>query len=89
MASNPVALILGAGPRIGISVAKKFAGQGHKVVIVSRSGNGASTAPTEEFLSLKADFTKPDSIPALFAAVESEFHIERRGLSHVLYYLYL
>jgi NAD(P)-dependent dehydrogenase (short-subunit alcohol dehydrogenase family) len=74
MATSPVALILGAGPRIGISVANKFASQGYKVAIVSRSGSGASTAPTEEFLSLKADFTKPDSIPTLFKAVEREFH---------------
>jgi NAD(P)-dependent dehydrogenase (short-subunit alcohol dehydrogenase family) len=74
MAANPVALILGAGPRIGISVAKKFASQGYKVAIVSRSGSVASTAPTEGFLSLKADFTKPDSIPALFDDVEREFH---------------
>lgn len=74
MATTPVALILGAGPRIGISVAKKFASQGYKVAIVSRRGCGASTAPTEGFLSLKADFTKPGSIPALFTAVESEFH---------------
>jgi NAD(P)-dependent dehydrogenase (short-subunit alcohol dehydrogenase family) len=74
MAANPVALILGAGPRIGISVAKKFASLGYKVAIVSRSGSGASTAHTEGFLSLKADFTNPDSIPALFNAVESEFH---------------
>ena len=29
---------------------------------------------TEGFLSLKADFTKPDSIPALFNAVKNEFH---------------
>ena len=73
MAANPVALILGAGPRIGISTAKKFASQGYKVAIVSRSGSGTSTAPNEGFLSLRADFTKPDSIPALFSAVESEF----------------
>src|ERR1700761_871916 len=74
MSANTVVLILGAGPRIGISVAKKFSSQGYKVAIVSRSGSGASTAPTEGFLSLKADFTKPGSIPALFNAVESEFH---------------
>lgn len=74
MAVNPVALVLGAGPRIGITVAKKFAGDGYKVAMVSRSGSGASTVPTEGFLSLKADFTKPESIPALFNAVESEFH---------------
>lgn len=74
MATTPVALILGAGPRIGISVAKKFASDGYKVAVVSRSGSGATTASDEGFLSLKADFTNPGSIPELFKAVESEFH---------------
>ncbi|KAI1474844.1 hypothetical protein K445DRAFT_77261 [Daldinia sp. EC12] len=70
MSGNAV-LILGAGPRVGASVAQKFAGNGYKVAIASRSGTGAKTA--EGFLSLKADFTKPESIPALFDAVKTEF----------------
>jgi NAD(P)-dependent dehydrogenase (short-subunit alcohol dehydrogenase family) len=73
MAAKPVVLILGAGPRIGASVAEKFASEGYKVALVSRSGNGTKT--TEHVLSLKADFTKPDSIPALFEAVKTEFHV--------------
>jgi NAD(P)-dependent dehydrogenase (short-subunit alcohol dehydrogenase family) len=73
MAANPVALILGAGPRIGFLVAKKLASQGYKVAVVSRSGSGADTTPTESFLSLRADFTKPESIPTLFDAVKAEF----------------
>jgi NAD(P)-dependent dehydrogenase (short-subunit alcohol dehydrogenase family) len=72
MAANPVVLILGAGPRIGASVAEKFASKGYKVAVASRSGSGTRT--TKGFLSLKADFTKPDSIPALFDAVKTEFH---------------
>jgi hypothetical protein len=72
MAANPVVLILGAGPRIGASVAEKFASNGYKVAVASRSGSGIKTA--NGFLSLKADFTKPDSIPALFDAVKTEFH---------------
>lgn len=72
MAASPVVLILGAGPRIGASVAKKFAGNGYKVAVASRSGSNTKTA--DGFLSLKADFTKPDSIPALFDAVKNEFH---------------
>jgi NAD(P)-dependent dehydrogenase (short-subunit alcohol dehydrogenase family) len=72
MATNPVVLILGAGPRIGASVAEKFASNGYKVAVASRSGSGTKTA--KGFLSLKADFTKPDSIPALFDAVKTEFH---------------
>ncbi len=72
MAANPVVLILGAGPRIGASVAEKFASNGYKVAIVSRSGSDTKTA--KGFLSLKADLYKPDSIPALFDAVKTEFH---------------
>jgi NAD(P)-dependent dehydrogenase (short-subunit alcohol dehydrogenase family) len=74
MSTSPVALILGAGPRIGLSVAKQLSSQGYRIVIVSRSGSGASTTLIDGVLSLKADFTKPDSIPALFSAVEKEFH---------------
>lgn len=71
MAVNLVALILGAGPGIGTSVAKKFASIGYKVAVVSRSGSGGQTA--EGFLSLKADFTKSDSIPAIFDQVTTKF----------------
>jgi NAD(P)-dependent dehydrogenase (short-subunit alcohol dehydrogenase family) len=72
MAAKLVVLILGAGPRVGTSVAKKFASNSYDVVVASRSGSGTKTA--EGFLSLKADFTKPESIPALFDAVKTEFH---------------
>jgi NAD(P)-dependent dehydrogenase (short-subunit alcohol dehydrogenase family) len=72
MASNPVVLILGAGPRIGAAVGEKFAGIGYNVAVASRSGSGTKTA--EGFLSLKADFTKPTTIPPLFDAVNAEFH---------------
>ncbi|KAK9311561.1 hypothetical protein V1524DRAFT_387548 [Lipomyces starkeyi] len=76
MAANPIVLILGAGPRIGASVAEKFASNGYAVAVASRSGTGTKTA--KGFLSLKADFTKPDSIPALFDAVKTEFHASPR-----------
>ena len=69
--ANPAALILGAGSNIGASTARKFASLGYNVAIVSRSGTGAKTA--QGFLSLKADFTNPGSIPAVFDAVQSEF----------------
>ncbi|PMD37717.1 hypothetical protein L207DRAFT_464162, partial [Hyaloscypha variabilis F] len=72
MAAKSVVLILGAGPRVGASVAEKFASIGYQVALASRSGSGSKT--DKGFLSLKADFTKPDSIPALFQAVKTEFH---------------
>jgi NAD(P)-dependent dehydrogenase (short-subunit alcohol dehydrogenase family) len=71
MAVNPVALILGAGPRVGQAVAKKFASQGFKVAIVSRTGTNDKT--DEGFLSLKADFANPETIPPVFTAVKTEF----------------
>lgn len=72
MAATPVILILGAGPRIGASVAEKFSSNGYKIAIASRSGNDTET--DKGFLSLKADFTKPDSIPALFGTVKTKFN---------------
>ncbi|KAI4596077.1 hypothetical protein KJ359_006371 [Pestalotiopsis sp. 9143b] len=71
MASKPVVLILGSGPRVGLSVAKKFASSGYSVAIASRSGSGSKNE--QGYLSLQADLTKPDAVPALFAAVKSEF----------------
>lgn len=65
-----VVLVLGAGPRIGGSVADKFASTGYRVAIASRSGSNSKNS--NGFLSLKADFTKPDTIPALFDAVKTE-----------------
>ncbi|KAF3932581.1 hypothetical protein ABW20_dc0106827 [Dactylellina cionopaga] len=72
MATSPVVLILGSGPRVGAAVAKKFASSGYKVAVVSRKGSGTKTA--EGYLSLKADFANFDSVPALFDAVKAEFH---------------
>lgn len=72
MAAKPVVLILGAGPRIGASLAEKFASNGYHVALVSRKGTGAKT--DKGFLSLKADLTKPNSVPALFDAVKTEFN---------------
>ncbi|KAF2228670.1 hypothetical protein EV356DRAFT_55016 [Viridothelium virens] len=78
MAAKPVVLVLGAGPRIGASVSEKFASNGYRVAIASRKG----LKTTDGILSLKADFAKPDSIPALFSAVRAEF---RASPSVVIY----
>lgn len=73
MAYSPVVLILGSGPRVGAAVAAKFAKNGYKVATTSRKGTGSKTS--EGYLSLQADFSKPDSIPAVFAAVKKEFKV--------------
>jgi NAD(P)-dependent dehydrogenase (short-subunit alcohol dehydrogenase family) len=40
--SAPVALILGAGPGVGIAVAKKLASNGYRVAVASRSGKSST-----------------------------------------------
>ncbi|KAF7562828.1 hypothetical protein G7046_g1327 [Stylonectria norvegica] len=72
MASKQIVLILGSGPRVGASVAEKFASDGYSVVVASRKGTGAKT--DEGYLSLKADFSDPESVPAVFDAVKAEFN---------------
>ncbi|KAH7381629.1 hypothetical protein BKA66DRAFT_442035 [Pyrenochaeta sp. MPI-SDFR-AT-0127] len=72
MSTPLVALILGSGPRVGAAVAETFAQNGYRVAIASRSGTGGKNA--SGFLSLKADFADPASVPALFDAVKTEFH---------------
>jgi hypothetical protein len=72
MAAIPVVLILGAGPRVGAAVAKKFASIGYKVAIASRTGSG--TKNDSGFLSLQADFSKPETVPPLFEAIKTEFN---------------
>ncbi|KAI1110204.1 hypothetical protein F5Y14DRAFT_429736 [Nemania sp. NC0429] len=72
MAASPVVLILGSGPRVGAAIASKFAKNGYRVAVTSRKGTGSKTA--EGYLSLKADFAKPESIPSIFDAVKAEFN---------------
>ncbi|CAI7640490.1 unnamed protein product [Penicillium pancosmium] len=71
MAPQPVALILGSGPRVGASVAAAFLSKGYSVATASRSGTGVKTS--EGYLSLAADFADPSSISALFGSVKNTF----------------
>lgn len=70
MSSQPVALILGSGPRVGAAVAKKFASLGFTVATASRNGTGAKT--TEGFVSLKADLSDVSSVQTIFDAVKAK-----------------
>ncbi|KAL4904751.1 hypothetical protein BDW74DRAFT_153441, partial [Aspergillus multicolor] len=66
MSTQPIALILGTGPRVGSSVAAAFAAKGYKVATASRSGKNSNN----NYLNLTADFANPSSIPALFDTVK-------------------
>ncbi|KAJ4302974.1 hypothetical protein N0V90_001865 [Kalmusia sp. IMI 367209] len=73
MSTPNVVLIFGAGKRVGAGVAAKFASNGHKVAVVSRSGTGSINE--QGYLSLKADVNDPTSIAPAFDAVQAEFKI--------------
>src|SRR5438034_361023 len=73
MAAQPVILILGAGPRVGNAVAKKFAEAGYAIAIVSR---GAVSGKTPEgYHAIKADLSDHASVPSIFQNVKSEFGV--------------
>jgi NAD(P)-dependent dehydrogenase (short-subunit alcohol dehydrogenase family) len=63
MSSNPVALILGFGPRVGAAVAAQFASTGYSVAITSRK---ASSGKTPENYNAAA-LTLPPSADDLFS----------------------
>ena len=72
MSSN-VALILGAGPNIGLATVKYFSEKGYKTIAASRN-------PTEEVsksadLVIKADFSNPAAIKPIFEEVKAKIGI--------------
>ncbi|KAH6671353.1 hypothetical protein B0J14DRAFT_640318 [Halenospora varia] len=75
MSPPKVALILGAGLNVGLSVAKEFGKNGYKVALVARN-------PSEELskvadLVIKADFSDPSSLSGVFAEVKSKLGVPK------------
>ncbi|PVH79201.1 hypothetical protein DL98DRAFT_461433 [Cadophora sp. DSE1049] len=72
MATKPVVLILGAGPRSNRRVpSNPLLHRSYSVALASR--RGTNTLLPSGHLSLTADFSTPSSIPSLFAAVQKQF----------------
>jgi NAD(P)-dependent dehydrogenase (short-subunit alcohol dehydrogenase family) len=69
---SPVAFIIGAGPGVGITVARRFAKEGYKVAIASRSPD-VDAAKKEGLFAVKLDASDSASITAAFEIVEKEF----------------
>ncbi|CCT73881.1 uncharacterized protein FFUJ_09292 [Fusarium fujikuroi IMI 58289] len=70
-AKSPIVLILGSGPNIGQSVARKFASRGFRVAIASRSQKEADS--TDKQLNIKTDLTKPLEVADAFSKVKTTF----------------
>ncbi|KAK9371654.1 uncharacterized protein V1513DRAFT_406918 [Lipomyces chichibuensis] len=60
-----IAFILGAGPNVGQHVAKKFAANGYRVAVLTRSG----VTTSDDYLGVKADFTDPLIVASAFKQV--------------------
>ena len=78
-ARSPVALILGAGARVGHHVSLAFAAKGYKIALVARSVKEEDS--TSEQLLIRGDFSDPESIAGIFTKVKSQL-----GTPHVVIY---
>ncbi|KZT25031.1 putative short chain type dehydrogenase [Neolentinus lepideus HHB14362 ss-1] len=77
--SSPVLLVLGAGPNVGLAVARKFAKQGYKVALAARNPNDEVSKAAD--LVLKADFSDPSAVVSTFDKVK-----EKLGIPTVVVY---
>jgi NAD(P)-dependent dehydrogenase (short-subunit alcohol dehydrogenase family) len=69
MASNAVALILGAGGNVGHHVGLALAAKGFKVALAARSAKQSEDTPDK--IHVQSDFSSPESISKLFETVRS------------------
>jgi len=77
--STPVLLVLGAGPKIGLSVAKAFADKGYKIALAARSLQDG--VGDDGYLRLKIDLVKTEEIKNIFTKVK-----EKLGIPTVVVY---
>jgi NAD(P)-dependent dehydrogenase (short-subunit alcohol dehydrogenase family) len=71
--STPVLLVLGAGSKIGLSVANAFATKGYKVALAARSMQDG--VGEDGYLRLQLDLSNPGKIQNAFTKVKAEFGV--------------
>ena len=71
--TSPIVFILGAGPRIGTSVAKAFAAKGYKVALASRKASEANNTANE--IHIQSDLTDPGTVVNAFSRVRESLGI--------------
>ncbi|KAF2100239.1 putative short-chain dehydrogenase [Rhizodiscina lignyota] len=69
----PVLFILGAGPKIGLSVANAFAAKGYKIALASRSVQDG--VGEDGYLRLQVDLSNPAQVQGAFAKVKEQLGI--------------
>jgi len=70
---SKVAIIFGVGARTGYGIAQKFAREGFKVAVTSRTVTEGVTP--EGYLAIKADLAKAELIPSVFQTVKSKLGV--------------
>ena len=71
--TSPIILVLGAGPRIGTSVAKAFVAKGYKVALTSRKASEASNTGNE--INIQSDLADPGTVVNAFSQVKASLGI--------------
>mmetsp|Transcript_39551 Transcript_39551/g.86322 ORF Transcript_39551/g.86322 Transcript_39551/m.86322 type:complete len:238 (-) Transcript_39551:98-811(-) len=71
---SKICVVIGIGPGIGEHTARKFAAEGYKVALLSRTIEKlqAMAADISGSQAFQCDVSKPDSVKAAFAAVRKE-----------------
>ena len=72
MDSSDVILILGAGPHLGSGVARKFAANGYRVAVASRSISDGNLS-SEGYLQVQVDLSQPTTIPRVFESIRNRY----------------
>jgi NAD(P)-dependent dehydrogenase (short-subunit alcohol dehydrogenase family) len=70
--SPPVAFVIGAGPGVGLTVARHLAAQGYKLAIGSRNPD-TEGAKKEGFFPVKLDIAKHETISKGFTDLEAHY----------------
>ena len=68
MAARPIALIIGAGPNVGLSCARAFSAKGYQVLVSSRTAS--QNEELQKYPHIATDLTRPASVVDLFSEVK-------------------
>lgn len=69
--SKPIALIFGAGKRVGASTAEMLAGKGYRVALAARSLKSEDS--TQDSLHLTIDLSNAESVNSAFATLRKQW----------------
>jgi NAD(P)-dependent dehydrogenase (short-subunit alcohol dehydrogenase family) len=71
MAPSPICLILGGGANIGNAIARRFAGIGYQIAVVSRSAADPPAKNPDGYLNIKADLGDKEAYTGIYSKVKA------------------